>query len=145
MYIRWIVRHHKNAETANVSFYDAYLVESYRDDAGQPRQRTIGYLGNIRQINGEFSALEREIFFIRAERIMMGIPAIDATERASINTLIRQKIPDLTAPEVERAFRNNIRWYQRWRAQRGETLTAQELADLLAETTDDPGADYEGM
>lgn len=145
MYIRWIVRHHKNAETANVSFYDAYLVESFRDDAGQPRQRTIGYLGNIRQINGEFSALEREIFFIRAERIMMGIPAIDPTERASINTLIRQKIPDLTTVEVERAFRNNIRWYKRWRSQRGTELTPQELIDLLADTPDDAGADYEGM
>jgi len=145
MYIRWIVRHHKNAETANVSFYDAYLVESYRDDAGQPRQRTIGYLGNIRQINGEFSALEREIFFIRAERILAGIPVIDAAERASINALIRLKIPTLTASEVERAFRNNIRWFKRWRLSRDIPLTHQEIVEILEETEDDPKGDYEGM
>ena len=145
MYIRWIVRHHKNAETANVSFYDAYLVESYRDEASQPRQRTIGYLGNIRQINGEFSALEREIFFIRAERIMMGIPAIDESERASINTLIRLKILDLNTAEVERAFRNNIRWFKRWRLSRGIPLTQKEIVDILEGTEDDPQIDYEGM
>ena len=145
MYIRWIVRHHNNAETANVSFYDAYLVESYRDDAGQPRQRTIGYLGNIRQINGEFSALDREIFFIRAERILAGIPVIDAAERASINALIRLKIPNLTASEVERAFRNNIRWFKRWRLSRDIPLTHQEIVEILEETEDDPKGDYEGM
>jgi predicted MarR family transcription regulator len=59
MYVRWVVRKHKNASVADTSFHDAYLVESYRDENGNPRQRTICYLGNIRQIAGEFPAIER--------------------------------------------------------------------------------------
>lgn len=141
MYIRWIVRHHKNADTANVSFFDAYLVESYRDDNGQPRQRTVGYLGNIRQIDNAFSALEREIFFIRAERILAGMTSIDSDDRMSVMALLRQKVPELTPQEVETAFRNNIRWYRLWRKQRGLTLDRQEVNDLL----DEPLDDYEGM
>jgi hypothetical protein len=141
MYIRWIARHHKNAETANVSFHDAYLVESYRDDSGQPRQRTICYLGNIRQIDGEFTALEREIFFIRAERILAGLGSIDAQERLTIGALLRQKIPDLSEQEVEIAFRNNMRWFRRWREQRGLAWDRAIIDDLMSE----PHNDYEDM
>ena len=141
MYIRWIVRHHKNAETANVSFFDAYLVESYRDDSGQPRQRTIGYLGNIRQIDNAFTALEREIFFIRAERILAGMTSIDGDERTNVMALLRQKVPELTPQEVETAFRNNIRWFKRWRTQRGLPFGRAEIDELLEDTDDR----YEGM
>ena len=76
---------------------------------------------------------------------MAGIPVIDATERASINALIRLKIPNLTASEVERAFRNNIRWFKRWRMSRDIPLTHQEIVEILEETEDDPKGDYEGM
>ncbi len=121
MYIRWIVRHHKNIDTANVSFFDAYLVKSYRDDAGQSRQRTICYLGNIRQIDDNFPALEREIFFIRAERIIASRSSLSSDERQSVSAMLRQKVPDLNPQEVETAVRNNIRWYRTWRQQRGVT------------------------
>lgn len=137
MYIRWIVRHHKNADTANVSFFDAYLVESFRDESGQPRQRTICYLGNIRQIDEEFPALEREIFFLRAERIIAGITAFNDEERQSVATLLRQKVPELSALEVETAFRNNIRWYRYWRQQRGMPISQSELNAILADESTD--------
>lgn len=139
MYIRWIVRHHKNADTANVSFFDAYLVESYRDDAGQPRQRTICYLGNIRQIDDNFPALEREIFFIRAERIIAGMASMSSDERQSVSAMLRQKVPDLNPHEVETAVRNNIRWYRKWRQQRGLPISQAEIDKLLSDDGDDFG------
>lgn len=139
MYIRWIVRHHKNADTANVSFFDAYLVESYRDDAGQPRQRTICYLGNIRQIDDNFPALEREIFFIRAERIIAGMSSLSSDERQSVSAMLRQKVPDLNPQEVETAVRNNIRWYRKWRQQRGLPNSQAEIDKLLSDDGDDFG------
>ena len=139
MYIRWFVRHHKNADTANVSFFDAYLVESYRDDAGQPRQRTICYLGNIRQIDDNFPALEREIFFIRAERIIAGMSSLSSDERQSVSAMLRQKVPDLNPQEVETAVRNNIRWYRKWRQQRGLPISQAEIDKLLSDDGDDFG------
>jgi len=139
MYIRWIVRHHTNADTANVSFFDAYLVESYRDDAGQPRQRTICYLGNIRQIDDNFPALEREIFFIRAERIIAGMASMSSDERQSVSAMLRQKVPDLNPQEVETAVRNNIRWYRKWRQQRGLPISQAEIDKLLSDDGDDFG------
>lgn len=139
MYIRWIVRHHKNADTANVSFFDAYLVESYRDDAGQPRQRTICYLGNIRQIDDNFPALEREIFFIRAERIIAGMASLSSDERQGVSAMLRQKVPDLNPQEVETAVRNNIRWYRKWRQQRGLPISQAEIDKLLSDDGDDFG------
>jgi hypothetical protein len=51
----------------------------------------------------------------------------------------------LTASEVERAFRNNIRWFKRWRLSRDIPLTHQEIVEILEETEDDPKGDYEGM
>ena len=137
MYIRWIVRHHKNADTANVSFFDAYLVESFRDDSGQPRQRTICYLGNIRQIDDEFPALEREIFFLRAERIIAGVASFTPEERQSITAMLRQKIPELSPLEVETAFRNNFRWFRYWRQQRGMPITQAELNDMINDNSTD--------
>lgn len=137
MYIRWIVRHHKNADTANVSFFDAYLVESFRDDSGQPRQRTICYLGNIRQIDDEFPALEREIFFLRAERIIAGMTSLSADDRQSVTAMLRQKVPELSPLEVETAFRNNIRWFRYWRQQRGMPITSAELNDIINDNSTD--------
>src|SRR5262245_56851353 len=41
MYVRWVVHRHKNAATTNVVFYDAYLVESFRDEGRTPRQHLL--------------------------------------------------------------------------------------------------------
>jgi hypothetical protein len=137
MYIRWIVRKHKNVATANVTFHDAYLVESFRDDRDTPRQRTICYLGNIRQIDEEFPALEREIFFLRAERILAGTPEVPPEEREPILTLLRQKIPPLTEAEALIAFRNNVRWFSAWYRDRGQPLSRRDLLRILEDASSD--------
>lgn len=136
MYIRWIVRKHKNAGTANVTFHDAYLVESYRDEKDTPRQRTVCYLGNIRQIDTEFPPLEREIFFLRAERILAGVPDVDGDEREVILTLLRQKVPELTEEEALVAFRNNLRWFARWMRSRGWRVAPDELIRMIDNAAD---------
>jgi hypothetical protein len=137
MYIRWIVRKHKNYATANVTFHDAYLVESYRDDRDTPRQRTVCYLGNIRQIDDEFPALEREIFFLRAERILVGTPEVPPEEREPILGLLRQKVPPLTEGEALTAFRNNVRWFAAWYRERGRPLTGDDMLRILDEAGDE--------
>jgi hypothetical protein len=115
MYVRWVVRKHKNATTANVTFHDAYLVESYRDETNSPRQRLICYLGNIRQIDDMFPPIERELFFIRAERILAGERDVPPPEREQVLQLLRQKVPELSPGEVMTAFRANLQWfYRRW-------------------------------
>lgn len=71
MYIKWVIRRHKNEELANISFYDAYLVQSYKNEAGEPRQRTLCYLGNLRQIDNTFPVVERALFYVRMEEILL--------------------------------------------------------------------------
>jgi hypothetical protein len=131
MYIRWVVRKHKNASTANVVFHDAYLVESYRDERDTPRQRMICYLGNIRQIDGEFPTIERELFLLRAERILISTPDLPPDEREPALQLLRQKFPELNESQVEEAFRNNLRWYYGWWRDRGRALSRKELLELI--------------
>lgn len=136
MYVRWVVRKHKNAATANVAFYDAYLVESYRDDRNNPRQRTICYLGNIRKIGDEFPTIERELFLLRAERILATTPEVPLDERAAVLEQLRQKAPALTPDEVRTAFHNNLRWYYHWWRDHGGAPTREELIrfiDTIAE------------
>ena len=70
MYVKWVVRRHKNEELANINFYDAYLVQSYKNEVGEPRQRTICYLGNLRQIDNAFPVIERALFYLRMEETL---------------------------------------------------------------------------
>ena len=136
MYIRWVVRKHKNSTTANVTFHDAYLVESYRDETNNPRQRILCYLGNIRQIGDQFPTIERELFLLRAERILASTPEVPADERALVADLLREKVPPLTEGEVREAFRNNLRWYYRWCRERGSALTREDLLRLIEDAGD---------
>jgi hypothetical protein len=136
MYIRWVVRKHKNSATANVTFHDAYLVESYRDDTHNPRQRTLCYLGNIRQIDEQFPTIERELFLLRAERILASTPDVPIDERALVVEMLREKVPALTEDEVREAFRNNIRWYYSWCRERGNALTREELMRMIEDADD---------
>ena len=136
MYIRWVVRNHKNIATANVSFHDAYLVESYRDDRNRPRQRTICYLGNIRQIDDAFPAIERELFLLRAERILTSTPEVPSDEYVAVLALLREKVPELTEEEVLLAFRNNLRWFHHWCCAHGGPPVREQLLQL-ADAVDD--------
>ncbi|MBP1464810.1 hypothetical protein EYB53_003710 [Candidatus Chloroploca sp. M-50] len=131
MYVRWVVRRHKNATIADTSFYDAYLVASYRDERGVPRQRTICYLGNIRQIGDEFPMIERELFLLRAERILLSIEELGEVDREEALDALRQKVPPLTREEVMTAFVENLRWYRRWWEQNGGGPTDDELIKIV--------------
>lgn len=134
MYVRWIVRRHKNASAANTTFHDAYLVESYRDATGKPRQRTICYLGNIRQIGDDFPSIERELFFLRAERILASIQGLHPSDCAATMDMLRQKIPPLTPNEVLAAFIENIRWYRNWCQQHGNLPSEEEILRVVRES-----------
>ncbi|NJN68551.1 MAG: hypothetical protein HC884_18490 [Chloroflexaceae bacterium] len=139
MYVRWVIRRHKNASVADTTFHDAYLVESYRNKAGKPRQRILCYLGNIRQIGGEFPSIERELFLLRAERILAGMVGIRQADRDQTMELLRQKVQPLTASEVLAAFIENLRWYRNWWAQNGGGPSEEELVRIVQETRGQPG------
>lgn len=139
MYVRWVVRKHKNVAIADTTFHDAYLVESYRDAAGKPRQRTICYLGNIRQIGEEFPCIERELFFLRAERILASIERLSPLECEETMGLLRQKVQPLTAQEVMTAFVENVRWYRNWWEQHGGGPTEAELLEIVRQSQGTPG------
>jgi hypothetical protein len=130
MYIRWIIRRHKN-EVADTSFHDAYLVESYRDASGSPRQRMICYLGNIRQIGNTFPTIERELFLLRADRILETISELSPSNRSEALEALRQKVPPLSYDEVMAAFAENLRWYRRWWEQRGGGPSDEELLRIV--------------
>ncbi|NTU84722.1 MAG: hypothetical protein HGA45_36055 [Chloroflexales bacterium] len=131
MYVRWVVRRHKNAVIADTSFYDAYLVASYRDKRGVPRQRTVCYLGNIRQIGDEFPTIERELFLLRAERILDTVDEITQADRDEAMEALRQKVPPLSRDEVLTAFIENLRWYRRWWEQNGGGPSDDELITIV--------------
>jgi hypothetical protein len=130
MYIRWIIRRHKN-EVADTSFHDAYLVESYRDAGGNPRQRTICYLGNIRQIGNIFPTIERELFLLRADRILESVGDLSPSNRSEALEALRQKVPPLSYDEVMAAFAENLRWYRRWWEQHGGGPSDEDLLRIV--------------
>ncbi|NJO84200.1 MAG: hypothetical protein HC828_16375 [Blastochloris sp.] len=131
MFVRWIVRRHKNAEVADVIFHDAYLVESYRDDEGAPRQRTISYLGNIRQISGVLPGIERELFLLRAELILNSLPELSPGDCTDVLAQLHQRVPPLTPSEIETGFYNTLRWYFRWWQTNGGGPAPDELDRMI--------------
>lgn len=131
MYVRWVVRRHKNVAIADTSFFDAYLVESYRGPQGTPRQRTVCYLGNIRQIGSRFPTIERELFLLRAERILETVAELSEADRAEAMNALRQKVPPLTREEVTWAFSENLRWYRRWWEQHGVWPSDEEMLEII--------------
>lgn len=133
MYIRWITRKHKNRHAADMTFHDAYLVESYRDDeTGKPKQRTICYLGNIREIEGQFPNIERELFLIRARSILQNMEEITLDDYEHILDHIHRRVPPLTQNEVVIAFHQNLRWFYQWCEQNNtHAPSADELHRLV--------------
>jgi hypothetical protein len=133
MYVRWVIRKHKNTAVADMSFHDAYLVESYRDEKGQPRQRTICYLGNIRQIGRHFPSVECELFMMRAERILITIEEVAEIDRETVMNMLRQKVPQMTPEEVLAGFRANLQWYHSWWKRHGGPPPREEIERVLSQ------------
>ncbi|MEL6525889.1 MAG: hypothetical protein AAFQ07_09285 [Chloroflexota bacterium] len=114
MFVRWVVRKHKNADIANVTFHDAYLMESFRNEDGNPRQRTVTYLGNIRQIDEQFPTIERELFLLRAENILATTPEVSPADAKQAMQQLQETVQPLDADEVMVGFQNTLRWYTTW-------------------------------
>lgn len=131
MYIRWVKRAHKNNLVADVVFHDAYLVESYRNEDGKPRQRTITYLGNIRQIGNEFPIIERELFLLRAENVLRCMLDLSPADCEQILDQLHQKVPPLSREEMMEGFQNTLRWYYYWWQKHGEPPTRSEIQHLI--------------
>jgi len=114
MYVKWVVRRHKNEELANIAFYDAYLVQSYKNEVSEPRQRTLAYLGNLRQIDGIFPVIERALFYVRMEiTLTHAIPAALLTdeERNKLYQGLSSVAPPPTEEEIRQSESLNRQWH----------------------------------
>ncbi|MCB0113124.1 MAG: hypothetical protein KDD84_03520 [Caldilineaceae bacterium] len=136
MFVRWVVRGHKNAEIVNVTFHDAYLVESYRDEQGEPRQRTVAYLGNVRQIGQDFPAIERGLFLLRTQAILASIEELTAADREQTLEQIQKRIPPLDGDEMMVGFVNTLRWYYRWWQTHDSVPSDEEILRILQHSQD---------
>lgn len=123
---------------ADVTFHDAYLVASYRDEQGTPRQRTISYLGNIRQIGDDFPGIERELFLLRAELIMESLRELSPRDCKEMLKLLYQKVPPLSEDEMMVGFQNTIRWYFRRLREQGCTPSHHDLVQMIERAHEAP-------
>jgi len=136
MYIRWVIRKHKNLQAAYVTFHDAYLVESFRDDKGTPRQRILNYLGNLRQFGDSFPLMERELFLLRARMILESMAELSREDQDHVLNQLYVKVPPLSYAEVEHAFYQNLHWYRQWCHQENKPLpTPDEIQSILNPTS----------
>jgi len=74
----------------------AVLVESYRNDAGQPRQRTVKYLASIRermlQPDEQAGILHRGRFWVAVTAALDGL-ALDTAARHRVTATIARTVP----------------------------------------------------
>lgn len=143
MYIRWIIRKHKNEHAAHLSFHDAYLVESYRDENRKPRQRVVSYLGNIRQFDGEFPGVERELFLLRAQGILHEVQDLSHVEREKLLNQLHSTVAPLTRREMLEGFRNTLRWYYQWGSSDECDSAHEEMQEIFADIQNEFDGDIE--
>lgn len=140
MYVKWVVRRHKNEELANINFYDAYLVQSYKNEAGEPRQRTIAYLGNLRQIDGQFPVIERALFYVRMEDTMarnLTPDLLTEEERQKLYAGLATVAPAPSDEEIRQSETLNRQWHNNyWRAR---ALKPADISSGFAQIVDENG------
>lgn len=82
----------------------AVLVESYRNTNGQPRQRTIKYLGSIRErwldLSEGASTANRSHFWRDVDLSLSELHLSDI-ERIQITTAIEEKVPRQTPKDIQ--------------------------------------------
>jgi hypothetical protein len=116
-----------------MTFHDAYLIESYRDAKGKPRQRTVAYLGNIRQIDEDLPNIERELFLARARSTLERLPEVSEEELDNVMEQLHRKVPPLTNNEVFLAFQQNLRWFYQWcEVNNTQPPTVEELQRIVS-------------
>lgn len=133
MYIRWVTRRHKSALSAHIVFHDAYLVESFRDEGGRPRQRTICYLGNVRQIDGEVPGVESELFMHRAIHALQRAAAVAPIDGEAVLDELRRYLPSLTPEAAQRALAAQLHWFYGWWSRHGSSTPEEEIVRLVGE------------
>lgn len=133
MYIRWVTRRHKSALSNEMVFHDAYLVESYRDEGGRPRQRTVGYLGNLRRIDGEIPHIESELFMLRANQRLRSMALHEDIDHATVAMSLRQQLPSLTPDAARHAFASQIHWFYEWWSQHGTSAPEDEIMRMMGD------------
>lgn len=138
MFVRWIVRKHKNELASHITFHDAYLVESYRDKNGNPRQRTLSYLGNLRQIDNEFPIIERKLFLSQVAFVLQHMPELSAHEREKILEQLHQTVPPLTKEEMLFVLRQNLYLYGQWFNPNDQELPSPEELQHLMKSAEHP-------
>ena len=138
MFIRWIVRKHKNEYASHITFHDAYLVESYRDKNGNPRQRTISYLGNLRQVDHEFPIIERKLFLSQVSFVLQHMPELSTYEQEKIIEQLHQTVPPLTKEEMLLILRQNLHFYGQWFHPNGHELPSPEELHHLIKSSEQP-------
>lgn len=136
MYIRWIKRGHKNVHAINMTFHDAYLVESYRNEHGEPRQRIVAYLGNVRQLGEELPSIERALFMIRAEHAMERVKDLSSQDREHLLNQLQQYVPPLTSDDMLEGFLNTLRWYHKWWSDHDTAPSREEMWQLIQRASD---------
>lgn len=135
MYIRWVVRRHKSALSAWMVFHDAYLVESYRDRDGNPRQHTICYLGNVREIDGAIPHVESEIFIQRARQILQAAAARVVVDSEAVVAELQRHLPALTPDAALHTFNSQVSWFYDWWSQHGSSMPEEEIRRVLSTVT----------
>lgn len=133
MYIRWVTRRHKSALSATMVFHDAYLVESYRDEQSSPRQRTLCYLGNLRQIDGQVPYVESELFLARAARALQEATLSYPIDADAVLDELREQLPELTPDIMRDIFAEQVRWFHEWWARHGGSRPEDEIADVVGD------------
>lgn len=134
MYVRWVVRKHKNKYAAHVVFHDAYLVQSYRDPQGRPRQRTVTYLGNLRLMDDEISGIDRQLFLWRARRVLDRVADLPADEQQKIWARLQQAAPPLSPEELLHSFQQNLAWFRQSLQLLGKRLPPVTEVSLTVES-----------
>lgn len=137
MYIRWVVRRHKSAASASIAFHDAYLVESQRDEHGKPRQRVLGYLGNLRQIDGAVPHVESELFLHRAAQILGELAATVPLDVEAVLDELRRQLPALSPEAARRAFAAQVHWFYDWWTRHETSRPDEEILRVVYDVVGD--------
>jgi|GEM_PF-502451 len=131
MYIRWLERRHKAEASANIVFQDAYLVESYRNAEGQPRQRVICYLGNLRKIDGTIPLIECELFLHRARHALAQAAAPEQLDIDHVMDLLHQQLPWFSEEDVAELLRMQVTVFCEWWERHGQGCPYEELNRIV--------------
>jgi hypothetical protein len=118
-------------------FHDAYLVESYRDEQGSPRQRTLCYLGNVRRIEGHIPHVESELFLTRAGHILRRAALSLPIDSEAVLEELRGQLPALTPDAALRAFEAQVSWFYDWWSQHGTSSAEYEIARVVSDIMGD--------